>query len=143
MRKKVGSVPHLNCPLGRMAHDEHTTTMDVVHIPSSGCDRVWQLTRPANDHGGCGRRCNTLKRRPSICLSTSYLLWHASWNPTLDSMANVLFLGHKAMNASLDNVLNITTTHWRIPDSLTNAFKNILPSPIFSFPCRTLDALDP
>jgi uncharacterized protein YqcC (DUF446 family) len=35
-----------------------------------------------------------------------------------------------AMNASLENVLNINTTHWRIPDPLANALKNILPSPI-------------
>jgi uncharacterized protein YqcC (DUF446 family) len=35
-----------------------------------------------------------------------------------------------AMNASLKNVLNINTTHWRIPDPLANALKNILPSPI-------------
>jgi hypothetical protein len=35
------------------------------------------------------------------------------------------------MNASLENVLNINTTHWRIRDALANAFKNIPPSPIF------------
>jgi hypothetical protein len=48
-----------------------------------------------------------------------------------------------AMNASLENVLNINTTHWRIPDTLANAFKNILPSPIFPYVFGTLVALDP
>jgi hypothetical protein len=35
------------------------------------------------------------------------------------------------MNAFLENVLNIDTTNWRIPYSLANTLKNILPSPIF------------
>jgi hypothetical protein len=48
-----------------------------------------------------------------------------------------------AMNASLENVLNINTTHWRILDALANAFKNILPSPIFPYVFGTLVALDP
>jgi hypothetical protein len=48
-----------------------------------------------------------------------------------------------AMNASLENILNINTTHWRIPDALANAFKNILPSPIFPGLFGTLVALDP
>jgi hypothetical protein len=47
------------------------------------------------------------------------------------------------MNASLENVLNINTTHWRIPNSLANALKNILPSPIFPRLFGTLVALDP
>jgi hypothetical protein len=47
-----------------------------------------------------------------------------------------------AMNASLENVLNINTTHWRIRDALANAFKNILPSPIFPYIFGTLVALD-
>jgi hypothetical protein len=48
-----------------------------------------------------------------------------------------------AMNASLENVLSINTTHWRIPDALANAFKNIPPSPIFPYVFGTLVALDP
>jgi hypothetical protein len=48
-----------------------------------------------------------------------------------------------AMNASLENVLNINTTHWRIPDALENAFKSIPPSPIFPYVLGTLVALDP
>jgi hypothetical protein len=47
------------------------------------------------------------------------------------------------MNASLENVLNINTTHWRIPNALGNAFKNILLSPIFPRLFGTLVALDP
>jgi hypothetical protein len=39
------------------------------------------------------RRWKTLKRRPSICFSTSYPLWHTSRNPPLDSKVNVLILG--------------------------------------------------
>jgi hypothetical protein len=47
------------------------------------------------------------------------------------------------MNAFLENVLNINSTHWRIPDALANAFKNIPPSPIFPYVFETLVALDP
>jgi hypothetical protein len=48
-----------------------------------------------------------------------------------------------AINASLENVLNINNTHWRIPDALGNALQNILPSPIFPRLFGTLVALDP
>jgi hypothetical protein len=48
-----------------------------------------------------------------------------------------------AMNASLENVLDINTTHWRIPDALGNALQNILPSLIFPRLFGTLVALDP
>jgi hypothetical protein len=46
------------------------------------------------------------------------------------------------MIASLENVLNINITHWRILDALANAFKNIVPSPIFPRFFGTLVALD-
>jgi hypothetical protein len=48
-----------------------------------------------------------------------------------------------AMNASLENVLNINTTHWRIPDALANPFKSIPLSPIFPYVLGTLVVLDP
>jgi hypothetical protein len=37
---------------------------------------------------------------------------------------------HRAMNASLENVLKINTTHWRIPNALKNAKKNIKPTKV-------------
>jgi hypothetical protein len=53
------------------------------------------------------------------------------------------FQVHRAVNASQENVLNINTTHWRILDSLANAFKNILPSRFFPRIFGTLFALNP
>jgi hypothetical protein len=50
----------------------------------------------ADGHGGrpwWTRRWKTLKKRPSMCFSTSYPLWHASRNPPLDSKVNVLISG--------------------------------------------------
>jgi hypothetical protein len=48
----------------------------------------------------------------------------------------------RAINASLENVLNINTSHWSIPDALGNALQDILPSPIFPHLFVTLVALD-
>jgi hypothetical protein len=112
VRRKVGSILHLYRPLGRMTHDVRTAATDAIRIPSGSCNRrfhrldgsqgprtyvadslggwPWQTTAE-DGRGGRRRRCKTLKRRPSIYLSTSYSLWHASRNLTLDSMVNVLF----------------------------------------------------
>jgi hypothetical protein len=127
-----------------------TAATDAVRVPSGGRN---QIGRPlAVRHGRpplmwrtavVARRCKIFKRRPSICFSTSYPLWHASRNLLLNSRVNVLISGaQRAINASLENVLNINTSHWSIPDALGNALQDILPSPIFPHLFVTLVALD-
>jgi hypothetical protein len=89
VRKKVGSVLHLYCPIGWTAHDLRMAEMDVVRVPSGGRDQIGRLTAVRRGHGRAPmaaapahpatalsdahdgrpwwtRRWKTLKRRPSI-----------------------------------------------------------------------------
>jgi hypothetical protein len=53
VRKKVGSVLHLYCPIGWTAHDLRMAEMDVVRVPSGGRDQIGRLTAVRR---GCGGR---------------------------------------------------------------------------------------
>ena len=130
VRRKVESVLHLYCPLGWTAYNMRTATTDVVCIPSRSHDRIERLTRPVDGRRGQGGTIPWRKGPPSAWAlptpcSTPLKIHHWIPRPTC------YFQVHRAMNAFLENVLNINTTHWRIPNSLANALKNILSSPIF------------
>jgi hypothetical protein len=51
VRKKVGSVLHLYCPIGWTAHDLRMAEMDVVRVPSGGRDQIGRLTAVRRGHG--------------------------------------------------------------------------------------------
>jgi hypothetical protein len=109
VRRKVGSVLHLYYSLGWTAHDLRMAMTNAVRVPSGGRNQIGRLTavrrgrggRPwrmamEDGHGGrpwWTRRWKILKKRPSICFSTSYPLWHASRNLSLNSRINVLISG--------------------------------------------------
>jgi hypothetical protein len=40
VRRKVGSVLHLYCPLGWTAHDLHMAATDAVRVPSGNRDQI-------------------------------------------------------------------------------------------------------
>jgi hypothetical protein len=86
---------------------------------------------------GRGGRGGAKPSAPPTPCSTPLKICH--WIPGLRCWFQV----HRAINASLENVLNINTSHWSIPDALGNALQNILPSPIFPYLFGTLVALDP
>jgi hypothetical protein len=73
-----------------------TAATDVVRVLSGGRNQIGRLTAVRRGRSGrpwWTRRCKTFKRRPSIYFNTSYPLWHASRNLSLNSKVNVLISG--------------------------------------------------
>jgi hypothetical protein len=51
VRRKVGSVLHLYCLLGWMAHDLRMATTDAIRVPSGGRNQIGRLKAVHRGHG--------------------------------------------------------------------------------------------
>jgi hypothetical protein len=128
------------------ADGPRTAATDAVRVPSGGRNQIERFiavcAAVADSRGGRGGSKPSREGPPSTSApptpcGTPLEICH--WIPGLTCWFQV----HRAINASLENVLNINTTHWSIPDALGNALQNILPSLIFPRLFGTLVALDP